>query len=105
MERFEKDKDERWERELNLRLEKLLDLLDDNSECKQRAKLIEKILEVYDELRVEACEYDEVDYKAKKEELVRIRYEIMQKRYNEDIESKSWNEFRDEEQGMEEEER
>ena len=102
MEKYERKKDEARERELNCKLESLLNLLDEVYRNKDRVKIIEKILRIYDELRIEACDYDENDYNAKKKELLDIRYQIMKEQYMEDKESESWNEYRNEE--LEEEE-
>lgn len=102
MEKYERKKDEAREEELNIKLENLLDLLDEMNRDKDRIRIIEKILEIYDKLRIEACDYNENDYKAKKKELLNIRYKIMKEKYMEDKESESWNEYRNEE--LEEEE-
>ena len=103
MEKYERKKDEERERELNRLLESLLDLLDEVYKDKDRIKIIERILRIYDELRMEACDYNEIDYKAKKKELLDIRYRIMKQKYMEDKESESWNEYKKEELEGEEE--
>lgn len=102
MEKFERKKDEQGERELNVKLDKLLDLLDEIQTNKDRIRVLDKIINVYEELRVEAYDYDEKDYIRKKDELAKIRYRIKKEEYMETLESKSWNEYRDEE-GIEEE--
>ena len=76
MEKFERSKDEVREKELNWKLEKLLSLLDEAYRDKDRIKVIENIIKVYDELKVEACDYDYNDYMSKKKELVEIRYKL-----------------------------
>lgn len=103
MEKYERKKDEEREEELNILLDSLLDLLDEVYKDKDRVKIIEKILKIYDELRIEACDYNENDYKAKKKELLDIRYKIMKQNHMEDKESESWNEYKKEELEEEEE--
>ena len=103
MEKFERSKDEQRERELNTKLEKLLDLLDEAYRDKDRVKILEKIIVVYEELSIDACEYDGNDYIAKKKELAEIRYKMKKQEHMETLESQSWNEYRDEEIGKDEE--
>lgn len=103
MEKYERKKDEARERELNVKLESLLELLDKVYINKDRVKIIEKILKIYEALRIEACDYDKNDYNEKKKEFLDIRYKIMKEKYMEDKESQSWNEYRDEELEKEEE--
>lgn len=105
MEKFERSKDELRERELNTKLEKLLDLLDEAYRDKDRVKVLEEIIVVYGELKSEACDYDENDYMAKKKELAEIRYKMKKQEHMESLESQSWNEYKDEEQIEEDEER
>ena len=105
MEKFEKSKDEIRETELNTKLEKLLTLLDEAYDSKDRMKVIEKIIDVYNELKIDACDYDEKDFVAKKKELAEFRYTIMKKNYMEEKESESWNEYKKEELEEEEQER
>ena len=102
MEKYERKKDETRERILNTKLEQLLNLLDETYKKQDRVKVIEKIVEVYDKLRIDACDYDINDYRAKKEELLQIKYEIMKEDYMESKESQSWNDYKKEE--LEEEE-
>lgn len=102
MEKYEKRKDEIREKQLKCKLEKLLNLLDEQCKIENKEKVIKEILDVYDELKIELCEYDENDYKAKKKQLEQIRYEIMRLKHIEDKESQSWNDYKKEE--LEEEE-
>ena len=44
-----------------------------------------------------ACDYDERDYIAKRKQLQQERYEIMKLKYMEDKESQSWNDYKKEE--------
>lgn len=103
MEKFERTKDEAREKELNRKLNKLLDLLDETYRDDDRIKVIDNIIKVYDLLRIDACDFDYNDYINKKKQLVELKYKIKKKEHMESKESKSWNEFRDEE--LEEEER
>lgn len=105
MERFERSKDEQIERELNTKLEKLLDVLDVAYKDKERVKILEEIVKVYEELRIDACDYDEKDYIAKKKKMVEIRDKIKKQEYMESLESQSWNEYKEEEQIEDDEER
>lgn len=102
MEKYERSKDAQRERELNTKLEKLLDLLDEAYRDKDRIKVLEEIIKVYGELRIDACDYDEKDYMAKKKELAEIRYKMKKQEHMESLESKSWNEYKEEEQIEEE---
>lgn len=98
MAKYEKEKDEILERKLNIELEKLLDLLDEAYRDEDRIKVLSEIIKVYDRLGMNVYDYDENDCKAKKKELVEIRYKIKKKEYMEELESQSWNEYKEEEQ-------
>ena len=97
MEKYERRNDEKRERDLNARLSRLLDRLGECFYNRDRVKILKEIVEVYDELRVDACDYDEKDFEAKKCELDRVRYEIMEKAHMEDKDSQSWNDYKSEE--------
>lgn len=97
MEKYERRKDEQRERELNTKLEKLLNLLDEAYRDKDRVKILEEILKVYGELRTDACDYDEKDYMAKKKELAEIRYKMKRQEHMEQREAQSWKEYMEEE--------
>lgn len=104
MEEFERNKDEQRERELNIKLEKLLDLLDKVSMDNEEVKILKEILNIYEELRTEAFDYDEKDYNNnKKKKLKEFIYKIKNQKHMETLESQSWNEYKDEEQKQEEE--
>lgn len=103
MEKFERSKDEARENELNRKLNKLLDLLDETYKDTDRIKIIESIINLYDELKIDACDYDFSDYMSKKKEMAEIRYKLKKKEHMESKESESWNEYKNEE--LEEEER
>lgn len=97
MEKYERRKDEQRERELNTKLEKLLNLLDEAYRDKDRVKILEEILKVYGELRTDACDYDEKDYMVKKKELAEIRYKMKRQEHMEQREAQSWKEYMEEE--------
>ena len=105
MEKFERSKDEQRERELNSKLEKLLDLFDEVYKEMDKIKVLEEILKVYGELKTDACDYDEKDYIAKKKKMIEIRDKIKKQEYMESLESQSWNEYKEEEQIEDDEER
>lgn len=105
MEKFEKSKDEQREQNLNTKLEMLLDLLDETYKDEDKIKVLERIVKVYEELKIDACNYDDKDYMAKKKELADIRYKLKEQEYKESIESQSWNDFKKEEQMEDEDER
>ena len=97
MEKYEQHNDEKFEREINVRLDKLLELLDRTEDEYKRVSILEGIIEEYEDLRRNIFEYDKEDYEAKKKELRdtidRIKYE----EHNSTREAESWNMFRDEE--------
>lgn len=105
MRKFERSKEEKRERELNTKLEKLLELFDEAYREKDRIKVLEEIVKVYGELITDACDYDEKDYMAKKKELAEIRYKMKKQEHMESLESQSWNEYKEEEQIEEDDER
>ena len=98
MEKFERNKDEQRERELNIKLEELLNLLDEAYKDEDRIKVLEEIIKVYGKLRIDACDYDEKDFMRKKKELAEIKYTIKKQEYMKSSEFKSWNEYKEEEQ-------
>lgn len=51
LEKFEREKDEIREKELNMKLEKLLNLLDEAYKDKDRIKVLEETIKVYGELK------------------------------------------------------
>ena len=103
LEKFEREKDEQREKELNMKLEKLLNLLDEAYKDKDRIKVLEETIKVYGELKNEYCSYDEKDCIAKKKELAELRYKIKKQEHLETLEAQSWKEYQEEEQEEEEE--
>ena len=106
MENFEKREDEQKEKVLNRQLEKLLDLLDEAYKREDRIRVLEKIIQIYEELKKQLYDYNFKDYIAKKSELANIRLQIKKEEYMNSEESQSWNEYKKEEfeKEMEEEE-
>lgn len=97
MQKYEQMKDEKIEKEQNRKLEQLFKLLENAHTNKEKAKIIEEIIKIYEELKINACEYNNEDYILKRKELKQIRYEIMGEKYQEEKETKSWNEYKEEE--------
>lgn len=102
MEKFERKEDEKRERELNEILEEAIEEYDDynmakNIDINKKIKKIEKIIEAYKRLIIESFDFNEKDFEQKQKELSTLRYELMQKRYNEGKEAESWEEYKKEE--------
>lgn len=97
MQKYEIKKDEMIEKNLNYKLNKLLDLLDEQYNIEERIKIIEKIVNIYYELIINACDYDERDYILKRKQLQQEKYEILKLKYTEDKESLSWEDYKKEE--------
>lgn len=105
MEKYERGKDEQIERNLNTKLEKLLNLLDEAYNDKERARVLEEIIKVYRELEFNIFEYDKRDYIDKEKQLAEIRYKIKRQEHIESIESQSWNDYEKEEMMEDDKER
>ena len=105
MEKYERGKDEQIERNLNTKLEKLLNLLDEAHNDKERARVLEEIIKVYRELEFNIFEYDKRDYIDKEKQLAEIRYKIKRQEHIESIESQSWNDYEKEEMMEDDKER
>ena len=97
IEKFERSKDEAREKELNRKLQKLLNLLDEVYRDKDRIKIIENIIGIYNELKIDVCDYDYNDYMNKKKELVEIIYKLKREEHMNSQESQSWNDYKNEE--------
>ena len=97
MEKYEQHNDEKFEREINARLEKFLEILDKTDEDYKRVGVLEDIIEQYEDLRRNIFDYNEQDYEAKKKELRDTIDRIKFEEHNSSRESQSWNEYRDEE--------
>lgn len=105
MEKYERGKDEQIERNLNTKLEKLLNLLDEAYNDEERARVLEEIIKVYRKLEFNIFEYDKRDYIDKEKQLAEIRYKIKRQEHIESIESQSWNDYEKEEKMEDDEER
>lgn len=105
MEKYERGKDEQIERNLNTKLEKLLNLLDEAYNDEERARVLEEIIKVYRKLEFNIFEYDKIDYIDKEKQLAEIRYKIKRQEHIESIESQSWNDYEKEEMMEDDEER
>lgn len=106
MQKFEKRKDDSREKELNQILKELLIELARSEDELERIIILEKIVCIYDTLKLELFDYDDKDYLDKKKELAFLRYKKMQREHRYNDESKSWNEYQEEEMkndGIEEE--
>ena len=104
MEKYERGKDEQIERNLNTKLEKLLNLLDEAYNDEERARVLEEIIKVYRKLEFNIFEYDKRDYIDKEKQLAEIRYKIKRQEHIESIESQSWNDYEKEEMMEDDEE-
>ena len=98
MERFEKSEDEKRERMLKNKLNRNLQLLQDAKDNAERIILLEMIVNLYGTLKTEAFDIDEEDYKHKKEELISIKYKVLENIYKQSQDYQSWEEYRKEEE-------
>ena len=97
MEKYEQHNDEKFEKEINYRLERLLDELERTEEDYKRVNILEGIIEQYEDLRRNIFDYDEKDYQSKKKELKDTIDRIKFEEHNSSKEAESWNMYRDEE--------
>lgn len=97
IQKYEQIKDEKRENELKRELMQLLKKLDNAYTNKEKAKIIEQIIKIYEQLKIEAYEYDNKDYISKIKELKEIKYKLMEEKYQEEKESQSWNDYREKE--------
>lgn len=105
MQDFEERKDKERERQLNIRLEKLLSYLENKSiiSTVEKMMVLKQIVETYRELELGAYEYDVKDYAKKKREL-KLLNEMKLEADNADTrESESWNDYKKSELEEEEE--
>ena len=103
-EKYERNKDEARERELNDILKDLLNRYEKQREDKEAIKILEKIIEIYDMLKTELFEYDVKDYLDKKKQLANLRYKKLQEENRNSDDFKSWDEYREEEEKEDERE-
>lgn len=102
MEKFERKEDTKRERELNEKLEEAIEEYDEYNKAtkvdiNKKIKKIEKVVEAYKRLMIEAFNFNEKDFEQKQKELSALRYELMQKRHNEGKDAESWEEYKQEE--------
>lgn len=102
MEKFERKEDEKRQRELNEILEEAIEEYDDynkvtNVDINKKIKKIEKVIEAYKSLIIEAFNFDAKDFEQKQQELSTLRYKIMQQKHDNEKEAKSWQEYKKEE--------
>ena len=103
-EKYERNKDEARERELNYLLNDLLIQYERQRDDKEAIKILEKIIEIYDTLKTELFEYDAKDYLDKKKQLANLRYKKLQEEHRNSDDFKSWDEYREEEEKEDERE-
>ena len=103
-EKYERKKEEARERELNYLLNELLEQYDRAKDIKETIKILEKIIEIYETMKIELLEYDTKDYLDKKKQLANLRYEKLQEEHRNSDEFQSWNEYREEEEKEDERE-
>lgn len=104
LEKYEQKKEEQIEKRMNEELRELLNSLENTYTDKKRAKIIERIIQIYEELKINASEYDEKDYAKKKKESIQIKYRLMEQEHQDEKETQSWKEYKEEETKRENEE-
>lgn len=102
MEKFERKEDEKRERELNEILEEAIEEYDDynmvtNVDINKKIKKIEKVVEAYRSLMIEAFNFNAKDLEEKQKELSTLKYELMQEKHNKGKDSEFWGEYKKEE--------
>ena len=109
MQKFENGKEKTYEDILNDRLNRLLDLVDNSREYRERDMLvaITSIVELYEKLQKCGYDFDEKDMILRKKQLAELRYKKLKREHMETQESESWNEFEENEkqEELEDEER
>ena len=104
MSKWERDEDERWEKNLKEEIEQYIEMFDnikgsvnpvDNLELK---KVLEKIVDKYHIMKVHSMEYDEKQYNYFLKELEIVKYKLLEENHKNDKDAKSWEEYRDEDQ-------
>lgn len=99
LEKLEDKQDKLLEEQLNIQLQKLIDLADNSAtfESDRMIQVFEKILNVYCQLEKNNYEYDKKDAIFRKKKLAEMRYEKLKKDDYESKDSQSWNEYEIEE--------
>lgn len=102
MEKFERKEDEKRQRELNEILEEVIKEYDDynmitNIDINKKIKKLEKVIEAYKSLIIEAFDFNTKDFEQKQKELSTLKYELMQEKHNKGKDAESWEEYKKEE--------
>lgn len=111
MQKLDRQRDERLEAKLKKDLDSAFSELEDflvNSSEADRTKLrekFEKIVDIYNNMRIEGLEYDEEDFKYYKERLEQLikeePYKKLEKSFTDSEEYQSWEDFKAEEKLVE----
>ena len=102
IEKYEDKQEEKREKELNNKLDKLLQQLDETYVDNDRKKILQEILLITDSMIKEYFDYDKQLELSIKEELEEIRLNEMNKNHNNEKEAASWEEFKKEENDLDE---
>lgn len=111
MQKLDRQRDEKLEAKLKRDLDSAFSELEDflvNSSEADRTKLrekFEKIVDIYNNMRIEGLEYDEEDFKYYKERLEQLikeePYKKLEKSFTDSEEYQSWEDFKAEEKLVE----
>ncbi len=107
MKKYEDDKEKTYEDILNDKLNRLLDLVDNSVQYKieDMKQALTHIVKLYEKLKKCGYDFDEKDMIFRKKQLVELRFRMQKREYMKTEEADSWNEFKEEEQELEDEER
>lgn len=107
MKKYEDDKEKTYEDILNDKLNRLLDLIDNSVQYKieDMKQALTHIVKLYEKLKKCGYDFDEKDMIFRKKQLVELRFRMQKREYMKTEEADSWNEFKEEEQELEDEER
>ncbi len=99
MEKFENRQDLTYENILNEKLDKLIDLVDGATQYNTNSMLnaLTSIVELYEKLKNNSYDFDEKDMIFRKKQLAELRYRKLKVEHMDAQESKSWNEFEEDE--------
>ena len=106
LEKLEDKQDKLLEEQLNIQLQKLIDLADNSAtfESDKMIQVFEKIVKVYHQLEKNNYVYDKKDEIFRKKKLAEMRYRKLKKEAYESKDSQSWNEYEIEEKAKDVEE-
>ena len=107
MKKYEDGKEKTYEDIINDKLNRLLDLVDNSVQYKveDKKQALTHIVKLYEELKECGYDFDEKDMIFRKKQLVELRFRMQRREYMKTEEADSWNEFKEEEQELEDEER